>query len=153
SEPAIALNALSGGVSVKDDTVFIDKLAIRTAETSLSVDGAVQHYLSKPLFNLQISSDKLSIPEIAQLVPALAGVRLQPAVQAKGDGPLDRLGAELNVRSSAGRVSGKMVADLEAPGQSIAGDLSVRHVDLAPILDDPRQRSDISADARVDVRA
>ena len=46
SEPALALNALSGGVSVQDDTVFVDKLALRTAETSLSVDGAVQHYLT-----------------------------------------------------------------------------------------------------------
>ena len=36
SDPALALNALSGGVSVKDDTVFVDKLALRTAETSLS---------------------------------------------------------------------------------------------------------------------
>ena len=76
SEPALALNALSGGVAVQDDTVFVDKLALRTEETSLSVDGAVQHYLSKPIFNLQISSDKLSLPEIARLVPALAGVRL-----------------------------------------------------------------------------
>ncbi len=42
SEPALALNALSGGVSVKDDTVFIDKLALRTSETSLSFDGAIQ---------------------------------------------------------------------------------------------------------------
>src|SRR5204863_6676409 len=61
SEPALALNALSGGVSVKDDTVFVDKLALRTSETSLSFDGAVQHYLTKPQFNLRISSDKLSI--------------------------------------------------------------------------------------------
>src|SRR3954467_418419 len=62
SEPAIALNALSGGISVKDDTVFIDKLAIRTSETSLSANGAVQQYLTKPVFNLEISSDKLSLP-------------------------------------------------------------------------------------------
>src|SRR5215217_4589254 len=31
SEPALALNALSGGVAVKDDTVFVEKLALRTA--------------------------------------------------------------------------------------------------------------------------
>src|SRR5205823_6889632 len=71
SEPSIALNALSGGVAVHDDAVHIEKLALRTAETSLSVDGAVQNYLTEPNLNLQISSDKLSIPEIARLVPAL----------------------------------------------------------------------------------
>src|SRR5215212_4742361 len=56
SEPALALNALSGGISVRDDTVFVDKLALRTSETSLSVDGAIQNYLTRPVFNLQISS-------------------------------------------------------------------------------------------------
>ncbi len=76
SEPALALNALSGGVSVKDDTLFVDKLALRTSETSLSFDGAVQHYLTRPVFNLQISSDKLSLPEIAQ---ARAGARRHPS--------------------------------------------------------------------------
>src|SRR5512132_383054 len=69
SEPALALNALSGGVAVKNDTVFVEKLALRTAETSLSFDGEIQHYLTKPVFNLEISSDKLSIPELARIVP------------------------------------------------------------------------------------
>ena len=153
SDPAIALNALSGGVAVRDDTVFIDKLSLRTAETSLSVDGAVQNYLDKPVFNLQISSDKLSIPEIARLVPALAGVRLQPAFELKFAGPLDQLGVDMNVRSSAGALTGKLTADVQAPGQSVSGNLSVRHLDLAPILNDPKQRSDITADARLNLRA
>lgn len=151
SEPALALNALSGGIAVKDDTVFVEKLALRTSETSLSVDGAVQHYLTTPIFNLQISSDKLSVPEIARLVPALAGIRLQPSFNVKTDGPLDRLGVEMNVQSSAGTASGKMVADLLMPGQSVAGDLSVKHLDLSSILNDPKLKSDITANARLDV--
>jgi translocation-and-assembly-module (TAM) inner membrane subunit TamB-like protein len=151
SDPAIALNALSGGVSVKDDTVYVEKLALRTAETSLSLEGAVQHYLTTPVFNLEISSDKLSVPELARIVPALAGVQLQPAFNARLAGPLDRLGVEMNVESSAGRLSGKVVADILSPGQSVTGQVSVRHLDLAPILDDPRQKSDITGDARVDL--
>src|SRR5437588_5325132 len=112
SDPALVLNALSGGVSVRNDTVFVDKLALRTAETSISVDGAVQQYLTKPVFKLQVSSDKLSLPEIARVIPALAGVGLQPAFQIKLDGPLDRLGIEMNVQSSAGNASGKVLADV-----------------------------------------
>jgi autotransporter translocation and assembly factor TamB len=152
SDPELALNELSGGLSVRDDTVFVDKLALKTAETSLSVAGAVQHYLGDPIFNLEISSDKLSLPEIARVVPALAGVNLQPSFNVKTAGPLDRLGLEMNVQSSAGLLSGKVVADLMAPGQSVAGDVSVQHLDLSPILHDPRQKSDITADAHVDVR-
>ena len=66
SDPAIGLNALSGGISVKNDDLFVQKLAVRTEESSMSIDGAVQDYLSRPVFNLRISSDKLSVPEIGR---------------------------------------------------------------------------------------
>jgi hypothetical protein len=151
SEPAIALNALSGGVSVRDDTVFMDKLALRTAESTLSFDGAVQNYLDKPVFNLEISSDKLSLPEIARILPALAGVRLQPKFQVKVAGPADQLGVEMNVQSTAGDVWGKITADVQAPGQSVSGHLSVSHLNLAPILKDPKQKSDITGDTHFDL--
>ncbi|HWF85936.1 MAG TPA: AsmA family protein, partial [Vicinamibacterales bacterium] len=153
SDPAISLNALSGGVSVRNDTVFVDKLALRTAETSLSLDGTVQQYLTKPVFKLQLTSDKFSLPEIARLVPALAGVKLQPAFELKVDGPMDRLGVALDMRSSAGQMNGKVVADVLTPRQSINGTLSIRHLDLAPILSNPEQKSDITADAMIDAHA
>ena len=152
SEPAIALNALSGGVSVRDDTVFMDKLALRTAESTLAFDGAVQNYLDKPVFNLQISSDKMSLPEIARVLPALAGIRLQPKFQVKVAGPADQLGVEMNVQSTAGDVWGTITADVQAPGQAVSGHLSVSHLDLAPILKDPKQKSDITADTHFDLR-
>src|SRR5206468_6048675 len=62
SAPAIALNALSGGIAVHDDALHVERLTLRTAETSLSVDGAVQNYLTRPVLNLQVSADKLSLP-------------------------------------------------------------------------------------------
>src|SRR5207244_3521403 len=119
TEPAIALNALSGGIAVHDDAVFVEKLALRTAETSVLVDGAVQNYLTKPNLNLQITSDKLSIPEIARLVPALAGVNLQPAFELKTNGTFDALHVNANVRSSAGDAIANVVTDILAPGQSV----------------------------------
>jgi autotransporter translocation and assembly factor TamB len=153
SEPAIGLNALSGGVALRNDTLYVEKLALRTEETSLSIDGAVEGYLTNPVLKLQVSSDKLSLPEVARLVPALAGVRLQPAFELKLDGPLDRLGVDMRVRSSAGDAKATLVADVMMPGQSVSGDLSVRHLDLAPILNDPKQKSDMTADAKVSVQA
>ena len=39
------------------------------------------------------------------------------------------------------------------PGQSVQGTLSVRHLNLAPIVNDARQRTDLTADARLDIRA
>src|SRR5262249_35543763 len=148
-----ALNALSGGIAVHDDAVHVEKLALRTAESSISIDGAVQHYLTKPNLNLQITSDKLSIPEVARLVPALAGVRLQPAFEVKANGTFDELHVNMNARSSAGDAIANVVTDLVEPGQSIKGDLTVRHVDLSSILDDPKRKSDITGNAHVDVQA
>jgi len=151
SEPELAVNALSGGIAIKNDDLYVQKLSLRTAESSVSVDGAVQQYLTRPVFHLRVSSDKLSLPEMARVVPALAGVRLQPAFEVAAAGPLDRLGVDLNVRSSAGQAIGKLVADVAAPGQGVKGTLAVRHVNLAPILDSPKQKSDITADASIDV--
>ena len=153
TDPAIGLNSLSGGVSVRDDTVFLQRIALRTEESSVQVAGAIQHYLTKPIFNLQMSSDKLSVPEIANVLPALAGVWLQPAFELTMAGPADELAVELNVRSSAGDVTGKFVADVAMPGQAVQGTVSVRHLNLAPIVNDPRQRTDLTADARLDLRA
>jgi hypothetical protein len=151
ASPSLALNALSGGVSVKDDTLFVDKLALTTAESSLSVDGAVQQYLTTPVLNLRMSSDKVSIPEIARVVPSLSGVRLQPSFSMKASGPLDRLNLALNVQSSAGRFSGTVVAALAAPTQAVSGSLSVRQLDLSAVLANPKLKSVIDADARFDL--
>ena len=42
SEPALALNSLSGRVVVNQDDVTVERLAIRTAESALSARGAVR---------------------------------------------------------------------------------------------------------------
>ena len=153
SDPSIALNELSGHLSVRDDTIFVEGLALRTEESALRVDGSIEQYLEKPVFKLEASSDKLSLPEIARVVPALAGVALQPAFEIKINGPLDRLGVDMNVRSSAGQLTGQLTADVMAPGQSVSGDVTVRNLNLAPILKDPGQKTDVTAKASVDLTA
>ena len=88
---------------------------------------------------------------MARLVPALAGVQLQPAFELKLNGPIDRLGVDMNVRSSAGQVNGNIVADVKAPGSRRPATVSVRHLDLSPILNDAGQKSDITADVALDL--
>jgi len=124
---------------VRDDTVFVDKLALRTAESTLSFDGAVQNYLTKPVFNLEISSDKLSLPNRADR----AGTRRrQAAAEVPGEdgGVLDRLGIDMNVQSTAGDMWARSPRR-PGPGQSVSGHVSVRHLDLAPILRIRRRRA------------
>src|SRR5436190_2093377 len=153
TDPGLALNALSGAVAVHDDAVHVQKLQLHTAESSVAIDGAVQKYLTKPNLNLRVTSDKLSIPEIARLVPALANVKLQPAFEVQLGGPLDQLGIDMNVRSTAGQLTGSLVVDALEPKQSVKGDVTVRGLDLAQILNDPKQKSDITASAHADLRA
>jgi translocation and assembly module TamB len=153
SEPEIALNAFSGGVSVRDDTMYVESLALRTAETSLTIDGAVEQYLSTPVFAMQISSDRFSLPELARVVPALAGIGLQPAFELDLNGPLDALAVTMNLRSPAGDLAASVTADVAAPGHSAVGTLTVRQLDMAPILKQPAQKTDISGRLRLDVRA
>ena len=88
---------------------------------------------------------------MARLLPALAGVRLQPAFEMKLNGPMDRLDVDMNVRSSAGQIAGHVLTDVMMPGQSMTGDLSVRHLNLAPIVGNSKQKSDITGSAHVDV--
>jgi autotransporter translocation and assembly factor TamB len=151
SAPELTLNSLSGGIAVKDDTLFLDSVAIRTADTSIAVDGSIQHYLSTPQFTLQVTSDRVSLPEVARLIPSLKGVDLQPAFEVRVNGPLDRLGVDMNVRSSAGQLTGQVVADLLSVRQAVQGEVHVRHLDLAPLLQDPAQRTDLTADVRADL--
>src|SRR6188474_2744391 len=56
SKPSLALNELSGHVSLRDDTIFFENLAVRTEESAIRVDGSIEQYLEKPIFKLQASS-------------------------------------------------------------------------------------------------
>src|SRR5262249_5664871 len=43
-DPAIGLTNLSGSIAVREDDLYLDKIAIRTDESALAVDGAIQKY-------------------------------------------------------------------------------------------------------------
>src|SRR5262245_39171406 len=152
SNPDLALNSFSGALAIRDDTLFLKSIAIRTAETSLAIDGAIEQYLTTPSLELKVTSDKTSVPEIANLVHSVVGIKLQPAFELGLNGPLDHLGVDLNVRSSAGQLTGTLTTDLSEPGYSATGNVSVEHVNLAPLLNDSKQASDITGQAAVDLR-
>ena len=82
------------------------------------------------------------MPEIGRVIPAAAGYNLHPSIDIKADGPAERLGLEVNVRSEAGGVRGQLTADVQAPDFSARGDLDVDRLNLAPILRDPAQRTE-----------
>ena len=151
SNPSFSLNRLTGRLAVKDDTLFLDKVAVQTAESRLSLDGAVQHYLTRPQFNVQLASQKLSLPELSTVIPSLAAIDLQPSFDLKIAGPMDRLNVDMNIHSSAGELSGRLTTDLMAPRYAATGDVSVRSLNLLPLFPDARQQTDITGSAKIDL--
>jgi autotransporter translocation and assembly factor TamB len=151
-DPEIALSALSGGFAVADDTLYLQKVSVRTQESSLSIEGAIQQYLNKPILNIRVSSDKLSLPELSPVVRSLSNVRLQPAFELMASGPFDRLDVYANVRSAAGQVVGNVTTNLGSSAQSVAGKVSLSHLNLAPFFsNNPERTTDITADGDVNI--
>lgn len=150
SAPALSLQNLTGKLAVREDNLYLDNVALNTSETSVTMNGVIENYLATP--NVKVTTTgKLSLPEIGRIVPAAAGYELHPAIELKADGPAERLNLELNVRSEAGNVRGKLAADVQAPDFSARGDVDLDRMNLAPILRDPSQRSDLTGHAKLDL--
>jgi autotransporter translocation and assembly factor TamB len=150
SSPDLALEQLTGGIAVHDDNLYIRKLRIRTADSRLDADGVVEQYLATPVIKVT-TTGVASLPEIGRLVPAAEGYALTPSFDLTADGPVSRLAMDLDVKSEAGTVAGKVTADLAAPDLGARGTLNLQALNLAPILKDPAQRSDLTGKATVDL--
>jgi autotransporter translocation and assembly factor TamB len=150
------INALSGVIRRTDDAVTLDNVSLRTEETSFRIDGTIRNTdAGTRTVDLTASSDKFTVDEIARIVPALRGYELQPAFEASARGPVDRLAIDLTVReANLGRVAGDLTVDAEGPERTIAGLVSMEHLNVAPLF---RQRaggavaSDITGQARIDL--
>jgi hypothetical protein len=151
SRPEITLEELSGTIAVRDDNLYLDTLAIRLTDTALHIDGVIEHYLSTPVLRLTTTGN-VSLPEIGRVVPAAAEYPLHPRVDVRAEGPADQLALDLDVQSEAGSVRGQVTADVQTPGFAVRGDVTVANLNLAPILRDPAQRSDITGQAKLDIR-
>ncbi|MEX2660694.1 MAG: translocation/assembly module TamB domain-containing protein [Vicinamibacterales bacterium] len=149
--PELKMGKLVGTISVREDNLYVEKLRIDTAETSVALDGVVERYLRDRVFNVT-AIGTLSLPEIGRIVPALAPYNLHPAVDIKAKGPAERMAMDLDVRSEAGNVDGQVTADLQGPDLGAEGEVDVEHLNLARLLQDPSQRSDITGRARIDLQ-
>ena len=128
-EPALALNSLSGVVSVRGDDVYFENVAVRTADSSMQLKGLVRNYLGTPDARLTVTSDRLTLREFAPIVPQLDGVDLHPAFELAVAGPMTTLRTDLDLRSEAGSLKGHVTADVMSPRRSIKGELQAANFD------------------------
>jgi autotransporter translocation and assembly factor TamB len=135
-DPAFDLNALSGTIRRTENEIALENVSIRTAESSLRVEGTIGNIEGEtPVVDLRTSSDKLALAEIARLVPALRGYAMQPAFEISASGPADRLAVDLNVRDATlGRATGDLTVDAMEPGRRVAGTVSFERLNVGAVL-------------------
>ena len=152
SEPALALNSLSGRVIVNQDDVTVERLAIRTAESALGA-RAVRSHLATPTLDLALSSEKLTPREFAGFVPALADVRLQPAFEATARAASTRWTPCCRCAATPG-LSAKVVADAMGPERGLRGNAALGELDLSRVVETlPASRVNATADVDLVVDA
>jgi translocation and assembly module TamB len=151
SKPDVAVRQLTGKISVRDDNLYLDRIDLKTPESSVTVDGVVERYLSAPLVKVT-AAGTVSMPEVGRLVAAARGYTLTPEFTVKANGLARQLTLDVTSRSAAGAIKGQLVADVESPDFAARGNLDVDRLDLAPILKNPAQKSDLSGHGRIDLR-
>ena len=135
-EPSFGVNALSGIIRRTENAITFENVSLRTEESSLRVEGTVRNIEGGTrTIDLKATSDKFDVPEMAKLMPALRGYALQPAFEINASGPLDRLSVDLNAReANLGNVIGALTVDADGPDRHVAGDVSMEHFNIDPLV-------------------
>ena len=131
-------------------TIFSSAASLSHDESSLKVNGTIRHYRSAPVFALHVIRIR-SRSRDPQGVSAIGRMKLQPAVDVRTDGPLDRLETDFSLLP-VGDVAAKGVTHATDTDRSFEGQVSMRHLNLSQFLDDQDWRSEIDADATVKLR-
>ena len=84
SSPDLSLQQLTGKLAVRDDNLYLEQVTLKTSETSLTVDGVIEQYLSTPVVKLTTTGN-VSLPEIGRIVPAAAGYQPASGNQREGE--------------------------------------------------------------------
>lgn len=156
-ESGFQVNDLSGVIRRTPNTVTLENVSLRTAETSLRVSGTVNNVEGGPSLDLRASSDKLTVSDIAKLVPVLAQYHMQPAFEISAKGPLDRMEVDLNVReANLGNVIGDLIVDANGTNKRVAGRLSMNHFNVVPLIPDSVSgraalKTDVTGQAQIDI--
>jgi len=150
SAPTLSLQNLTGKLAVRDDNLYMENVALHTSETSVTVDGVIENYLATPVVKLT-TTGTVSLPEIGRVVPRAAGYALHPTIDLKADGPAENLKLDVNIRSEAGNVRGQLTTDVQAPNFAARGDVDVERLNLALILRNPAQRTNLTGHAKLNL--
>ena len=155
AEPNIGINGMSGVIRRTPNEIAFDNVSIRTEESALRVNGRVQNIEGgSPTIDVNASSDKLAINELAKLFPGLRGYQLQPAFEVAARGPVDRMAIDLTLRDERlGSVTADLTLDAAAPVRRASGTAHVERLNVRALTrgGNPQLTSSITGDTRFDL--
>ena len=136
-EPSLIVHELAGTVHKKRDGVTRGRVAIRTEQSSLRAEAMLRSFEGRPSeLNVRASSGRVAFEEIGRIVPALQHYRLSPGFMATTSGPLNELRVIVDLSEpQVGRVTGDLTLDTIEPARSVAGQVTVSHFNVAPIVE------------------
>ncbi|RPJ83971.1 MAG: hypothetical protein EHM13_06090 [Acidobacteria bacterium] len=148
--PPLGVHSMAGSVAADGEAVAIEDFRIRTAASSINVEGRIDRYRSSPLYDIRCEAAPLSLDEVGRFFPTLSGTGLQPAFELSARGPASALAVEIVLQSGAGNLTAKATADIAR--RSANGTATLQHLNLAPLTRDAGRQTDIGGDASFDLR-
>lgn len=150
SSPELLLQQLSGKIALRDDNLYLDGITLKTSGSSLAMNGVIERYLGTPIVKVR-TTGRVSMPEVGRVLPVAAGYNLHPSVSLEANGPAGELALAFDVKSEAGNARGQLTTDMQAPNFAAKGDVEVERLNLAPLLKDPAQTTDLTGHAKLDL--
>jgi len=152
-QPDLDLRSLAGRVVSVPHGWRFQSVNARTAESVMTVDGTLTRspVTSPWAFDLRVTGQPVSLPEIARFIPA-AAFPLHPRLAVGVTGTVDALNLDVDVaQPEGGKAKGTLKIDTTAPTRGVAGRLAIADLNLAPIVKDPAAAGRITGDATFDL--
>ncbi len=151
ADPQLDVRALSGAVSSGDEGWLFRALHVTTPRSEFTLDGRVDRRQTPARLDLAVDAPRFAFQEWAGVLHGLANIAVESAFEARLLGPVAAMDTTLDVRSTGGDITARLMLDSSVPGWHARGSATVRRVDVARWLNRPDRPSDISGDVDVDI--
>jgi hypothetical protein len=149
--PDLTVTQLTGGLGNGDGGWHFDSLYVETPRTTFTLDGRVVKSDQPTVLDLRVRAPRFAFQEWSGILHGLEHIAVDASFDTRLQGPLARLGTDLELQGTGGSVNGHLVLDTTVPGWHGNGHLAVGGIDLARWLDRAEKASDISGRVTFDL--
>jgi hypothetical protein len=144
------IRQFAGTLNLDKDGTRFENFTLRTANST--ANGTIQFNNDSPRVSSgRIYSDALQLKELSPYVKALDAYALIPSFDLSWNGPFKALGVTGEMASAGSRVVIDVVANV-VDGVAAKGRAQFSNLDLAPLLRDASQKSNLTGETALDIR-